>query len=48
MKLIGNLQIEVDAKEQYMYPIVPRLGGWVENAKKFVMEIVDVEDHTGG
>lgn len=48
MQLIGNLQAEVDAKEQFMHPMVPRLGGWVENVKKFVTEIVDVEEHKGG
>ena len=47
MQLIGNLQTEVDAKEQYMLPMVPCLSSWVENVKKFVAEIVDVEEHAG-
>ena len=40
--------MEVEAKEQYMLPMVPRLISWVESMKKFVTEFVDVEDHTSG
>ena len=39
---MGNLQTDVDAKEQFMSPMVTLLKEGVEKVKKYVNHLIDV------
>ena len=43
---IGNLQSEVEAKEQFMQPMSAFLAEGVEEVKTYVSKLIDVEDST--
>ena len=46
LQSIGNLRNEVEAKEQFLSPMLPVLQQGVVDVKKFISAIIDVEDST--
>lgn len=45
--MIGNLSTEIDAKEQYMVAIAPILPEGVTRIKRYIQDMVQIDQRNG-
>ena len=45
--MIGNLSVEIDAKEKYMVAIAPILPDGVKRIKTYILDMVQIDQRIG-